>query len=230
MVTHIQNDRNSNFPHRFEAGKILGESLGKYKDHQPIILALPRGGVVVGYEVAKRLNAPLDVLVSKKIVAPHFPELSIGAVAEQETLILDSGAIGNLEISKYEVTKAIQQAQKEATRQIQLFRNNLPLPVLEGKTVIIVDDGLATGITAEAAVTEILGQRPEIVVFASPVCSPFSLERLESKVDEMVCILKPHNLRAVGQYYHQFEQVKDEEVIRLLQNAREYKKDYYYAQ
>lgn len=201
---------------RFDAGHKLAEKLIKYKDENPIIIALPRGGVVIGYEAAKMLNAPMDIIVTRKIGAPFQPEFGIGAIAPNGIKILDTETVRFLGISEAEIEKIIEQETIEMNRRIKLYRENLPELHLSKKTVIIVDDGLATGVTARAAILAIKQMNPEKVILAVPVSPPDTAEKFRREVDEFICLNEPPDFYAIGAYYENFEQVSDEEVINLL--------------
>lgn len=205
---------------RQDGGRQLAEKLMKFKDEKPIIIALPRGGVVTGYEVAKMLNAPLDVIITRKLGAPFQPELGIGAIAPNNVRILNTDAIRFIGISKDDMEEIIQRETKEMYRRIKLYRGDLPPLDLEGKTVIIVDDGLATGVTAGAAVLAINQMTPEKIILAVPVSPIDTANKFREEVDEFICLSEPPDFFAVGQYYYDFDQVSDEEVISLLEIAR----------
>ena len=203
------------FDDRHDAGKQLAERLKKYNDHS-IILALPRGGVLVGYEVAKVLKVPLSVVVVRKLGAPHNPEFGIGAIAEEDVVILDQQTIEYLGITADEIAAVTKREKKELQRRVAVYRCGKSLPDLEGKRVILVDDGLATGVSAKAAITSIQKHSPKELIFASPVCAHDTAEILRSEVDALICVFTPLDLEAIGLYYRNFHQVSDEEVVRLL--------------
>lgn len=208
-----------NFEDRKEAGRRLGESLRKYKFEKPIILAIPRGGVLVGYEVAKALDAPFDVIISRKIGVPYQPELGMGAVAEGNIEILDKKLIKSLRIPKNLINEIIIRERAEIDRRKKLYRGNKPMINMENKVVILVDDGLATGVSAKAAITRIKKLRPKKIIFASPVCAQDSLKSMKHYVDEIFCISTPSGFDSVGKWYTNFEQVTDEEVKSLLKES-----------
>lgn len=201
---------------RQDAGKQLAERLKKYANENPIIMALPRGGVILGSEVAKKLNAPFDVIVSRKIGAPQDPEFAIGAIAPKLIIILNDEMIKHLNISEEAVDQIIQKETIEMNRQINLYRKDLPDIDLEGKTVIIVDDGIATGLTTQAALLSIKSLKPNKIILAVPVCPLDSKEKFEQHVDEFICVETISDFHAVCAYYDNFEQVTDDEVINLL--------------
>jgi len=208
------------YKNRQDAGHQLAEKLMKFKEENPVIIALPRGGVVTGYEAAKMLNAPLDVMITRKLGAPFQPELGIGAIAPNDVRILNLDAIRFLGISKDEMEEIIQRETKEMHRRLKLYRGDLPPLDLSGKTVIIVDDGLATGVTAGVAVLAIKQMTPEKIILAVPVSPPDTAEKFREEVDEFICLSEPPDFFAVGQYYYDFDQVTDDEVISLLSLAR----------
>lgn len=204
------------FEDRKEAGKLLAARLKTLKLGKPIILALPRGGVPTGYEIAEVLNLPFYVFVARKIGSPENPEFGIGSIAEGNVLILERELINNLHISQKQLKEIINLEKEELKRRVFLYRNNQPIPSLKNKIVILVDDGLATGITARAAIQAIKKQNPKNVIFASPVCAYDTAEQFFKLVDNVVCITIPGDFSAVGLWYRHFEQVTDEEVIDLL--------------
>lgn len=205
---------------RCDAGQQLVKKLLKYKDENPIIIALPRGGVVLGYEVAKALNAPLDVIVARKLGAPYQPELGIGAIAPFGVRILNTGLVRSLEIAELQIEEIIEKETKEMNRRIELYRGANPPFDLQGQTIIIVDDGIATGISDKAVVLSIKELCPKKIILAVPVCPPGTAEKFED-VDEFICLAQPPDFYAVSAFYENFEQVSDEEVINLLKKAKE---------
>lgn len=207
------------FEDRAWAGAQLAKKLKKYKD-SPIILALPRGGVVVGFEIAKALNVPFDVIISRKLGAPHNPEFGIGAISEEDSIILDKPTVASLGITKEEVQSIKDTQQIEMKRRIDLYRNGKPLPELTNKTVILVDDGLATGVTARAAIESIKKLKPKQIIFAAPVCSYETVQMIKSQISAVVCTITPHNLVAISLYYRNFPQITDEKVVEILQASR----------
>jgi predicted phosphoribosyltransferase len=211
------------FDDRADAGRHLARQLLYYRRGPdgvpPIVLALPRGGVVVGYEVARALNAPLDLVVARKLGAPGHEELGIGAIAPGGVRVLDGMAIRWLGISEEQVRQIVNRETEEMNRRIELYRGSRPLPDVRGRTAILVDDGLATGVTARAAVQFLRAQDPERLVVAVPVCSAETADLLRSQVDEVICASIPPFFRAVGLWYRDFTQTTDQEVIDLLDRA-----------
>lgn len=208
------------FEDRHDAGQRLANKLSHYRDEKPVVLALPRGGVVIGYEVASRLNAPLDVIVARKLGAPGQPELGIGAVAPNGVRILNHNVIRLLGVSAKEIEDATRKEVVEVQRRLKLYRGDRPTPDIRNRTVILVDDGLATGITARAAIRSIRQLRPERIILAVPVGEPETIDALRSEVDDLVCLEAPLDFMAVGAWYRNFQQVSDEEVIHLLERAQ----------
>ena len=219
LSTDIPHDKRI-FRDRWEAGRLLTERLAGYRDQKPIVLALPRGGVVVGYEIARALAAPLDVVVARKIGTPGQPELALGAIGPDDTYVLNEDIVGWLDISDDEVEQIASRESRELWRRMRLFRGDRPEPMLKAKTVILVDDGIATGMTARAAIEYIGQQEPGHLVLAVPVCAATTAEVLRSEVDDLVSLKTPLELLAIGYWYEDFEQVSDEEVVELLERSR----------
>jgi len=208
------------FNDRREAGEILAERIEKPRLGNPVVLVIPRGGVVVGYEVARRLRAPLDVIVPRKIGAPGNPELAIGAVAEDGTLILDSNLIDYLEVEKKYIEEEKERQVREIKRRLNVYRRESPRLEIEGRDVIIVDDGIATGATISAAIASVKRRKPASLTLAVPVAPPSAIEKLRGKVDHIICVSMPKPFFAIGQFYRDFRQTTDEEVVRLLEKNR----------
>lgn len=209
------------YKNRKDAGQQLAEKLRQYTDEKPIILALPRGGVILGYEVAKALKAQLDVIVPRKIGAPSQPEFGIGAIAPNDVLIINEGAIKMLGLAENDLKELIEHETKEMERRIKLYRKDLPEIDIQDKTVIIVDDGLATGVSTKAALLSIKKMNPKKIILAVPVGPPDTTDRFRQEVDDLICIYEPIDFYAVGGYYEDFSQISDQEVIDLLQKAKD---------
>ena len=208
------------FEDRRDAGRRLAERLAPYRDERPVVFTLPRGGVPVGFEISRSLGAPLDIIVARKLGAPGQPEFGIGAVAPGGVRVLNESAVRVLGISEDYLDWISDRENAEAARRLQLFRGDRPYPDLEARTAILVDDGLATGVTARAALRALRRLNPRRLVLAVPVCAQQTAELLRHKTDDFVCLLAPDNLEAIGLYYRDFQQVPDEEVIRLLEESR----------
>lgn len=208
------------FRNREEAGRRLAAELWDYAHRRPLILALPRGGVPVAYEIAHALLAPLDVWVVRKIGVPWHPELGIGAVAEGGYVHLSEDIMRRTGLSEEEILSATNKARRELEERVRQFRGPHPRPTLEGRTVMLVDDGVATGGTVRAAVRSVREQNPAEIVLAIPVAPPEVLSSLSQEVDRTVCLHTPSQLYAVGQWYQDFGQVPDQEVVHLLKQAR----------
>jgi putative phosphoribosyl transferase len=206
------------FADRSDAGCKLAERLTSLAPEKPIVVALPRGGVPVAKEVADALGAPLEILGVRKIGTPHNPEYGIGALAEDGTLVIDPEAIAVLRIHNGELDAIVAREAAELVRRVRAYRGNRPALDLEGRTVIVVDDGVATGVTDSAALRAVRRRKPRRVILAVPVCAPDALEHLHSEVDQIVCLHVPHRLRGVSQYYGDFSQVSDEEVLDALES------------
>ena len=202
------------------AGRLLGKSLIRYRHELPVVLALPRGGVPVGYELARVLDAPLDVFVARKLGAPDQPELGIGAVAQGGARVLNRRILAHLCISDDYLESVTRREEAEVERRARLLRGDLPEPEISDRTVILVDDGLATGVTARAAIAAIKERRPKRLVLAVPVCAERTAELLRLEVDELVALETPADLQAVGYWYEDFDQVPDETVVGILQTSR----------
>lgn len=203
------------FRNRREAGQQLADKLSAYKDRGVIVLALPRGGVPVGEPVARALHAPLSVLIARKIGSPQDPEFGIGAVAEGGVIISERRAVRALGMSQEDFRTAADEQAREVERRARIYRAGA-LPELEGKIVILVDDGLATGITTRAALRTLRQMHVQRIVVAIPVCSKNIAARLKKEADEVVCLMSPENFRAVGDWYEDFPQLTDEEVLETL--------------
>lgn len=207
------------FQDRQETGQKLAQKLKPYQAEHPLILALPRGGVPIGFEVAKALKATLDVLVVRKLGAPWDPELGVGAVAPG-VQILDEASLHTLAIKPSSMTPILDKEIQEMNRRIHLYRQDADFPSLTGRTVILVDDGLATGMTTRAAIEAVKKLNPSKVILAVPVGPISTVAALKKLVDVLICLESPSPFYAVGSFYKNFPQVSDEEVISLLKEAK----------
>lgn len=187
-----------------------------------MVLGLVRGGVAIAAEIARELDTPLDVIVARKLGAPFHPELAIGAVA-RDGAFLNEDLVRRLEISPQELEGITAAAMAEVERYEERFREGRPAEPVEGRTVVLADDGLATGATATAAVRALRRRWPARIIVAMPACAPESARQLETEVDELVCLTRTPYFYAVGQFYEDFSQLEDEEVERLLHEAHEHR-------
>jgi len=205
------------FRDRKEGGRLLAERLKAYeREKEILVLALPRGGVVTGAEIARHLRVPLDVLIVRKIGAPLQPELAAGAVSETGAVVLNQNVLSSYGIPEEYIQTEIARQKKEISGRQELYREGKGLKDLEGKTVIIVDDGVATGATMKAAIETLKKERLKRVVLALPVAPPDTADELRRMVDEFICLETPSHFMAVGNYYDDFSQTTDEEVVGLL--------------
>ncbi len=213
------------FADRFEAGRSLAEKLTHYRERPNVlVLALPRGGVPVAYEIAKELNVTLDVFLVRKLGVPGNAELAMGAIASGGVRILNDDTVRSLRISKGAIDAVTYQEHKELERQERLYRNGRPPLNLFGRTVILVDDGLATGATMRAAARALRQQEPARIVVAVPIGAPETCAEFESEVDEIICGMTPDPFYAVGLWYKNFIQLSDEDVAELLNRMSVIKK------
>lgn len=204
------------FKNRIEAGQKLAEKLGAYKNKKDaIVLALPRGGVVLGAEIAKILDLPLDIIVPRKIGHPENPEYAIGAITETGEGIFNEAERARVDPKWLE--GEIEKEKKEAQRRLKTYRGDRPPLNLKNKTVLIIDDGIATGLTMRAAIVSVRAQNPKKTVVAVPVSAQDSAETIKKEADDLVVLNTPLFFGAVGAFYENFPQTEDEEVVRLLQ-------------
>jgi putative phosphoribosyl transferase len=208
------------FHDREDAGRKLAEQLRNIAAERPLVLALPRGGVPVAEPIARALRAPLDVWVVRKVGVPWQPELGVGAVAEGGYLYLNRKDLAALGLTVAELDQVVQAKAQEVEQRVRLFRGGQPGPVLRDRSVIVVDDGIATGGTARAALRSIRAQQPSSILLAVPVAAPEALEELAGEVDQVLCLLQPADLGAIARWYADFRQVSDEEVMAVLERAR----------
>ena len=208
------------FRDRRDAGRQLAERLQKYRGDDVIVIGLPRGGVEVAFEIARGLEAPLDVVVSRKLGAPSQPELGIGAVAQNDVMLIDEPLVRSLGISRDEIDEIALRERAEMRRRLREYRGRDDLPDLKGKTVIMVDDGLATGVTSRAAILAARKADPKQIILAVPVCADETAAAFADAVEELVCLHQPEEFIAVGFWYQNFSQTSDAQVIELLEEAR----------
>ena len=208
------------FRDRTEAGRRLAERLPAYADRPDVlVLALPRGGVPVAYEVARALRAPLDVFLVRKLGVPGYEELAMGAVATGGVRVLNDQIVAGLRIPDHVIEAVAEAEQQELARRERLYRGDRPLPDVRHRTVILVDDGLATGATMQAAIKALRALPPARIVVAVPTGSPETCEQLKAQADDVICAITPEPFHAVGLWYEDFTQTTDEEVRDLLARA-----------
>lgn len=209
------------FADKVDAGKQLANALKVFAGEDSlIVLAIPRGGVVVGYEVARVLKVPLDIIIPRKIGAPNQPELAIGAVGQDGSVVLNNRVVAHLGVSRIYIEEESRRQQVEIKRRLEKYRGELPFPRLKGRKVIVVDDGVATGATLKAALAFVRKQGVKELIVALPVGPLSSINELKKEVDQVICLLTPESFYAIGQFYKDFSQTSDEQVINLLDSNR----------
>lgn len=204
------------FKNRTDAGKKLAQILKKYANTDALIMAIPRGGVVVGYEIAKELHLPMEIIVPRKIGAPMQPEFAIGAVAGSDVSIINDQAVQALGVPQSYIIEEAKRQRQEIIRREQVYHTGRERISPEGKTVILVDDGIATGYTMIASARVLRRMNPALLIIAVPVAPPDSVGLLKREADEVVVIDTPEPFHAVGAWYEIFDQTTDEEVIDLM--------------
>ena len=210
------------FADRREAGRFLAEKLDAYADRPDVlVLALPRGGVPVAYEVARALHAPLDVFLVRKLGLPGHEELAMGAIASGGVIVLNEDVVGALGIPRDLIERVAAAEQQELERRERAYRDNRPPPDVRGRTVILIDDGLATGSTMRAAVAALRKLGPARIIVAVPIGAPETCAEFEQEADDVLCAVTPQPFYAVGLWYRDFSQTTDEEVHELLEQAAE---------
>lgn len=207
------------FRDRVDAGRQLALRLAHLRGEDVVVLGLPRGGVPVAFEVARALDAPLDVIVVRKVGVPWQPELAMGAVGEDGAMIVNSAVVRAAQIQAAELAAATTTARAELAERVERLRGDRPRVDLTGRVAVIVDDGIATGATARVACQVAREHGADRVVLAVPVAPPSAVEALSEVADEVVCVLQPYRFQAVGQFYDDFQPTTDEDVARLLHNA-----------
>jgi putative phosphoribosyl transferase len=209
------------FRDRRDAGRALAKVLAGYAKRPDVtVLALPRGGVPVGFEVARALHAPLDVFIVRKLGVPGHEEYAMGAIASGGVRVVNERAVRLLDIDDATLEAVIRSEQQELERRERLYRDDLPPPDVRGRAALLVDDGLATGSTMLAAVRALRTRRPERIVVAVPIAAAETCEQLRSDADEVICASTPELFRAVGLWYEDFSQTSDDEVRDLLARSR----------
>ena len=209
------------FKDRRDGGEQLASKLEDYKDREGVlVLALPRGGVVTGYEVASYLNCPLDVIIIRKLGFPGQPELATGAVSETGTVVLNESIISAYGVSEEYIQEEISLQKAVIERRVILYRKGQRIPDLKGKTIILLDDGAATGATMKAAISTLEKESIERLIVALPVAPIETARELRQMADELVCLETPDHFMAVGSYYNDFTQVTDEDVVEILERSK----------
>ena len=215
-------DTLNRFRDRAEAGRLLARKLRAYADRPDVlVIALPRGGVPVGFEIAQALHVPLDVVIVRKLGTPGQEELAMGAIASGGFRVLNETVVRELAISDAEIGSVAAREQQELERRERLYRAGRAAPEIRGRTVILADDGIATGTTTRVAIAALKAQRPFRIIVAVPVAAPSTCEELRKEVDEVICLIAPESLIAIGYWYENFSPTSDEEVCDLLRQAKE---------
>lgn len=215
MITSFQN--------RTEAGQILARRLARYANRRDVlVLALPRGGVPVAYEVAQELHCPLDIFLVRKLGLPEYDELAMGAIASGGIRFLNRHVVDRMGIPDDVIDAVAARESKELERRERLYRNGRPAPEVKGRTVIIIDDGIATGSTMRAAVEALRKLDAARIVVATPTAAQSTVKEMSAEVDEIVAVLAPAEFSAVGEWYQDFSQTTDEEVCGLLEQAAQH--------
>jgi len=209
-------NRGAVFRDRRDAGRQLAEAVDLLALDHPIVLALPRGGVPVGHEVARHLGAPLEVFVVRKLGAPGQPEFGIGAIAEDGTSLVDDSSCRGLGVTRRQLDAITATERDELQRRVARYRGDRALPSVADRDVIVVDDGLATGVTARTALEALRRHHPRRLVLAVPVGAPETAAQVEDEGAEVVCLNRPSTFRSVGAWYQEFDQITDDEVLALL--------------
>lgn len=208
------------FADREDAGRALAEALLPYAGTDPVVLALPRGGVPVGAEIVRVLGGQLDVCVVRKLGAPFEPELGMGAVAEGPAVIIERPIARMVGVDPLDLIAHVHAEFEEVRRRVDAFRGGRPLPDVRDRIAILVDDGIATGGTMRAAVRSLRRKRPARLVVAVPVAPPGAVAALRREADEVVCLMEPEDMQAIGLWYQDFHQLDDDEVVRILRECR----------
>ena len=207
------------FKNRIEAGKKIAQKLISYKNNKNIlVLGLPRGGIILANEIAKKINSQLDIIVPRKIGSPYDPEFAIGAITEEGEAFLNKDIINNYNISKEYIDKEIIKEKKEAKRRLKIYRGNKKLIDYKDKIIILVDDGIATGSTILAAIFSIKKFKPKKIIVAVPVLSRDIINIIKKEVDKLIYLEAPFFFEAIGSFYEEFEQTSDKEVKGIMKN------------
>lgn len=205
------------FQNREDAGRKLAQKLISYRKDNPIVIAIPRGGLPVGVKISEKLHRPLGIIIARKIGAPNQKEFGIGAISENNIVLLDSDTINKLGIPSHVVEQIIKQEKKELERRKKLYAKEKIS--IKDKTVIIVDDGIATGVTTKAAILSVTYEKPKKIILAVPVCSEESLKEVSKLVDRVVCLKISSSFGSVGEFYEDFHQLTDRDVLSYLKQV-----------
>ena len=209
------------FEDRRQAARMLEERLGKYRGTTPLVLAVPRGGIILAEDIVKELGGEMDLIIPRKIGAPNDPEFAIGAVGPDRSYIVDKETVKKMGIDKDYVAAMARVEAAEITRRNIKYRGTNELPDVRGRTVIVVDDGIATGYTMKVVLKFLKKARAKKIIVAVPVAPPESLSDLRKYADEIICLEQPRDFGAIGEHYRKFPQVSDDEVIKIMRRARE---------
>lgn len=204
------------FLNRFDAGQQLAEAIKKLNIENGFVICIPRGGVVVGAIVAQQLKIPMDIIIPKKVGAPHNPEIAVGAVTQNGTVIYNRELLKRIGVTEEDLKPTVEHVVKEIKRRMISYRGTDEMPNLSNRHVIVIDDGIATGSTMLAALRSIKNYGCKKITLAIPVAPPDTLEKLKKEVDDLVCLISEEPFYAVSQFYKKFNQISDEEVISLL--------------
>jgi putative phosphoribosyl transferase len=212
------------FSNRWEAGHALAARVAQHLRQQqitgrPLVLALPRGGVPIGQVVAEEIDGDLDIAVVRKIGMPGQPEFGVGAVTADGRVLFDEATLRWVGISPAQLADDVERERAEAVRRLDLYRGRRPPAAVAGRVAIVVDDGLATGVTARAALHAVRDQRPAQLIFAAPTCAADAAQRVEAEADAVICLVRSEEFTAVGRWYRDFAQVSDDEVKKILHDA-----------
>ena len=205
------------FSDRIEAGRLLADQLGEYHGRESAVLGIPRGGVIIAAELANRLSADMDIVLTHKLGAPYNRELAIGAVCEDGTHFVNDSIAGYVGADEKYITQEKSRQLEEITRKVELYRPVLSKLPLEGRIVIVTDDGVATGATMQAALWAVRKEKPVKIVLAVPVGPPDTIKKLSADADETVCLRTPSDFQALGRFYIEFPQVEDDQLIKILE-------------
>jgi predicted phosphoribosyltransferase len=208
------------FANRIDAGRLLADSLREYRDRNPLVLAIPRGGVIVGFEVARALEGELDIIVPRKLGAPYNPELAIGAIMHDGTTVLNDEVIHSQGVTEQYLAEEKRRQLREVERRLKKYRGDRPAPRLSDRVIILVDDGVATGATMVAAARWARHHKPRRTVIAVPVSPAETIATLRAEADEVECLYAPSFFYAVGQFYGDFGEVTDDDVLQILARSQ----------